>query len=268
MRMVITKVGLAAIFVATGTCAGAAASPTLPVKVMIVGTIHLANPAHDLFNVSVDDVLAPRRQAEIRRTVADLARFRPTKVAVEWPEDLVRQRYRRFLAGTLQPSRNEVVQFGFALARVAGSIPVYGIDADGDFPYDRMRAFAEAHGMRDLIDRQNSGPIELTRIFQSALNGSIPKLLRTINDPARIARSQDYYQYALQIGSGAEQPGPDLVASWYKRNFLICGQLLQLGAPGDRIVVFYGYGHAFLLRQCVRQTPGLQLVEPNSFLKG
>ena len=31
-------------------------------------------------------------------------------------------------------------------------------------------------------------------------------------------------------------------------------------------MVFYGSGHAFLLRQCVSETPGFRLVEPNDYL--
>jgi len=30
--------------------------------------------------------------------------------------------------------------------------------------------------------------------------------------------------------------------------------------------VFYGSGHAFLLRQCIQETPGFVLVEPNDYL--
>jgi hypothetical protein len=31
-------------------------------------------------------------------------------------------------------------------------------------------------------------------------------------------------------------------------------------------VVFFGSGHAYLLRQCVNETPGLKLVEANDYL--
>jgi len=55
---------------------------------------------------------------------------------------------------------------------------------------------------------------------------------------------------------------------WYKRNFLICANIIQLSKPGDRIVVLFGAGHAFLLRQCIGQTRGFKLVEPNDYLPG
>jgi len=70
----------------------------------------------------------------------------------------------------------------------------------------------------------------------------------------------------LHIGEGSEQPGVDLLTGWYRRNFAICANVIQNSHSGDRIVVFYGSGHAFLLRQCIAETPGFQLVEPNRFL--
>jgi hypothetical protein len=75
-----------------------------------------------------------------------------------------------------------------------------------------------------------------------------------------------FYRTLLRIGGGNTQPAVDLAAAWYKRNFLICANLIQLAQPGDRMVVFYGSGHAFLLRQCVAETPGFELVEPNDYL--
>ena len=70
----------------------------------------------------------------------------------------------------------------------------------------------------------------------------------------------------VRIGRGGDQPGADLDAAWKRTNLLICANLLQVARPGDRIVVFFGAGHAFLLRQCVSETHGLRLVEPNDYL--
>ena len=61
-------------------------------------------------------------------------------------------------------------------------------------------------------------------------------------------------------------PGADLLTAWYKRNAYICANIVQLAKPGDRVVVFYGSGHAFLLRQCVSGIPGFKLVEANDYL--
>ena len=54
-----------------------------------------------------------------------------------------------------------------------------------------------------------------------------------------------------------------LLAAWTARNIAICARLVQSAQPGDRVLVVYGAGHSFLLRQCVQQMPGWLLVEPD-----
>ncbi|WP_046347436.1 DUF5694 domain-containing protein [Sphingomonas changbaiensis] len=247
--------------------APARAAEPAPVEVMIVGTYHMSNPGRDLHNMKADDVLAPKRQAELAAIAASLARFRPTKIAVEWDAPVVAERYPKYLAGTLEPSHNEVVQLGFRLAKAAGSVPVFGIDVEGEFPYEPVKAYAAAHGMTPSLDAHGADVDRAIAERERVLaDKGIAATLRSMNDPARIKADQDFYRSMLRIGGGAEQPGADLLTAWYRRNFLICANLIQLSRPGDRIVVFYGAGHAFLLRQCVSETPGMILVEANAWL--
>lgn len=238
-----------------------------PVSVMIVGGFHMSNPGHDLHNVQVDDMLAPKRQAEIAQVTDALARFKPTLVAVEWPADLVNQRYDAYLKGTLAPSHNEVVQLGFRLAKGAGLAHVEGIDADGDFPYDAVAAYAKTYGMDGLIASANTDTETMVKTQDALLaKGSVGGVLRFLNDPARIQGDNGFYRKMLKVGGGADQPGAELLTQWYRRNFIICANLVQRTRPGDHVVVFYGSGHAFLLRQCVREMPGYRLVEANDYL--
>ena len=244
-----------------------AQSQPAPVEVMIVGVYHMSNPGHDLHDMKADDVLAPKRQAEIAAVADALARFKPNKIGVEWSKDVVNERYPKYLAGTLPPSRNEVVQFGFRLAKLAGSKGVYGIDADGDFPYEPLKTYADAHGFGGLLDQQSAAmDRQVAEEGRVLATQGVSAELRYLNDPARLQLDNAFYRTALRVGAGDAQPGVDLLTAWYRRNFLICANLLQLAQPGDRIVVFFGAGHAFLLRQCVSETPGLKLVEPNDYL--
>ncbi len=227
----------------------------------------MANPGHDLHNIHVDDVLVAGRQKELADTVGALSSFHPTKVAVEWPEELVAERYPKYLAGTLPPSRNEVVQLGFRLTKMAGSAGVYGIDADGDFPFGPVMEYARSHGQMALMDEEEGKVIvSVAQVQKTPDVKGIAPTLRLMNQPERIRADQGFYRDMLKVGGGTDQPGLALVSAWYKRNLLICANLLQLSRPGDRIVVFYGAGHAFLLRQCVTETPGYVLVEPNMYL--
>ncbi|MDQ2859870.1 MAG: DUF5694 domain-containing protein [Pseudomonadota bacterium] len=245
-----------------------AAEPmTPPASVMIVGDFHMSNPGRDLHNLQVDDVLAPPRQAEIAAAIAALSRFHPTIVAAEWPADIAADRYAHYLRGDLPPSRNEVVQLGFRLAKRAGLTVVHGVDVAGDFPYEAVQAYAKNHGGQAILDRENAGIEAMVRAQAGKLAaGGVIAELRYLNDPSRISSDNGFYRAMLRIGGGSEQPGADLLTAWYRRNFLICANIVQLARPGDRVVVFYGSGHAFLLRQCIQESPGLRLVEPNDFL--
>jgi hypothetical protein len=246
--------------------AALAAPPPPPVQVMIVGDFHMSNPGHDLHNVQVDDVLAPKPQAEIRGALDGLARFRPTVVVAEWDAATVADRYPKYLAGTAPPSRNEVVQLGFGLARLAHARMI-GIDVDGGFPYEAVQAAAAAGGQQALLTAAEDDVQAMVATQEQTLRGhGVSATLRFLNDPRRLAGDNAFYRTTLRIGAGDKQPGADLLTAWYRRNFLICANLIQAAKPGDRMVVFYGSGHAFLLRQCVQETPGFQLVEPNAYL--
>jgi hypothetical protein len=243
------------------------APATAPVEVMIVGVYHMSNPGLDLHDVQAGDVLTAKRQAEIAFLTDALARFRPDKVAVEWPSDVVARLFPMYLAGTLPPSRNEVVQLGFRLAQQSGAHGVWGIDVHGDFPYEPVKAYADQHGLSEMLDAQDVATVQsVTKVNRILADGSISAALRYLNDPLSITSDHARYRAMLRIGSGTEQPGADLLTSWYRRNLLICANLLQLSQPGDRIVAFFGSGHSFLLRQCVSETPGLKLVEATNFL--
>jgi len=236
-------------------------------SVMVVADFHMSNPGRDLHNVTVGDVLTGERQTEIATIVGALAEFHPTIVMAEWPAEQANERYAQYLAGSLPPNRNEVVQLGFRLAKAAGIKHFFGIDVDGDFPYGAVKSFAQTHGQSGLLEGANK---EIETFIQTQTeilrSKGIAATLRYLNDPERLSHDNNFYRQMLHIGEGSEQPGVDLLTGWYRRNFAICANLIQSSHPGDRIVVFYGSGHAFLLRQCIAETPGFQLVEPNKFL--
>lgn len=244
----------------------AAAQPLLQVEVMVVGDFHMNNPGHDIHNVRVPDVMAPTIQTQIAAVDAALARFRPTVVAAEWPASIVDSRYPTYLAGRLAPSRDEVVQLGFRLAKLAGA-SMHGIDVDSDFPYQALSDYAKVHGQQAVLDALNQD-IQAQSQNETRLlaEKGVSAMLRYLNDPARIKNDDGAYWQTLRTGGGDNQPGVALLAAWHRRNIAICANLVQVTRPGDRVVVFYGAGHAFLLRQCASEMPGFRLVEPTAFL--
>jgi hypothetical protein len=238
-----------------------------PIRVMLIATYHFSNPGQDLNNVKSVDVLAPQRQRELEAVTQSLARFEPNSVAVEWPDDIVDERYPKFMGGTLAVSRNEVVQLGFRLASARKLKLVRGLDVDGDFPFDPVVAWASSHGRQTEIDRMLAlGAAEVTRISALQEKHSIGGVLRDMNPPAAIAKNHSFYPTLLSMGEGTQQPGAALVSAWYSRNLAICARLMQAARAGDRIAVFYGQGHVYLLRQCLSEQSNVELVDALDYL--
>ncbi len=238
-----------------------------PTEVMIVGVFHMANPNRDLHDFNAPDVLAPKYQAELKTITRHLDRFHPTMVDVERAPGAVEKDYASYLAGTLKPSRNEVVQLGFRLAKVAGLKSVQGIDHMADFPYEPIQTYAKAHGQSYILTYGNDQVAAVIRDGNDLLRREgIRATLHLLNDPAWLAKLNAFYPLMLRVGSGDDQPGAALLKAWYGRNFRICANLVQYAKPGGRIVVFFGAGHELLLRQCISQSPGFKLVEPNDYL--
>lgn len=252
------------------TLAAATAGAT---EVMVLGTYHMANPGADLHNLKADDVLVDKRQRELVAVAAGLAKFKPTRVALEAPVvDGAPSRlakYDDYLAGKLADSRNEVVQVGFRLAKTAKLAEVWGIDVGGDFPFEAVQQFA-GNGHPDLAKRLQDAGAEIETMLKQLGDvlaaGTIADGLRFMNEPKRIADGNAFYANLLLYGAGNEQPGAALLSAWEARNNQICARLVQLAKPDDRIVVLYGSGHSFLLRRCVQDMPGFKLVEANDWL--
>lgn len=241
-------------------------APALP-TVLLLGSPHLANPNRDLFNVQFDDMLGPRRQHEIVECVERLARFRPTKVALEVVtdrEEALNDDYRTYRASTFALTADERHQFGFRIAVALGHERVHAIDwNEGTGDLGRVYAFARAHhpaiyeelfvgGQRALAAKQ--APMEATSVLE---------LLRRANDPAGLAANHRVYLTLARVGAGKAYVGVDWVKQWYERNLIIFVNLTRIiTAPTDRVLVIYGSGHIPLLAQFIRDSCHYAL-EPN-----
>ncbi|MDP3801291.1 DUF5694 domain-containing protein [Brevundimonas sp.] len=248
-----------------------------PIEVMVLGTYHMGNPGQDLHNARIDSVTTPAKQAELEAVAEALARFRPTAVAIERvardQSDMLDHRYRAFTSADLLTDPDERVQVGYRLAHRLGLQRVYAIDEqdrEGQpswFPFEDVQAWAEANGRSPALGTMHEqvatmiGEME-TRQRTDTVSG----VLRWMNTPESAASGQTFYTALLAFGAGDAQPGAILNGRWYTRNALIFARLMQAAKPGDRIVIVYGAGHSYWLRQFVQTTPGFRLVEANDYL--
>jgi Family of unknown function (DUF5694) len=254
-----------------GVCVLSSAYAAEPIEVLVLGAYHMGNPGQDLHNAKADDVLTEQRQKEIRAVVDRLARFAPTRVAVEWHGDKypghALPAYRDYLQGKEKDERDEIKQIAFRLAAQMKHQDVFGIDVQGEFPFEAVQAFAAANGQSARLDSMMEATAAKVKQFEAdQTKQTVGQLLRAINAPKAIVTDHGFYMDMLNYGKDQEQPGAKLVGAWYVRNLAICARLVQIATPGDRIVVLYGGGHSYLLRQCVREMPGWKLIEANAYL--
>jgi hypothetical protein len=246
--------------------AGADARP----MVMIVSAYHFVSKAN-VYGMEVDDPMSSKRQIEIENLARKLAQFRPTRVVVEETAGTsdIQLHYTEYLAGrwSLEPSEN--YQLGFRIARRAGLGQVDLINALIPFDFEAVSRFAATHGQQAVLKAQDS----LTRSYISAATevarmGTITDIYRFYNSPDAIRRNNAAYMYLARIGDDRDFIGAKLVADWHLRNLEMFAKLTRLiRGPNERVLVLYGQGHSFLLREFVRESPDLALVDPTPFLQ-
>src|SRR5262245_47466143 len=242
--------------------AAAGPAPTARAEVLVLGVYHMANPGRDLFNARADDVLAPRRQAEIAEVIEVLKRFRPNRIAIEADPGSARiRRYAGYLAGTDTLTANETDQIGFRLAKALGHPAVYAVDADGDFPWQRVVNYAKGSGRSAELDSILSEIGAMVKEQDAYLaSHTVLETLRYLNADARVRRDMGYYYRQAHLGEAGDWAGADLVSDWFRRNMRIMSNVNGIIAtPGERILVLYGSGHLGWLRSAVAADPTLRL---------
>jgi hypothetical protein len=229
-------------------------------QVLILGTYHMGGSG-DLFTTE-DDVRSPRRQRELDGLVEVLARFRPTKIAVEVPlerDSALNARYRRFLAGGDTLDRSETYQIGFRLAKRLGHARLYAVDYKLDEDVGKVMQWAAQNGDTAMLSMFRAFGARMQASNDSIRHLPLAEALRRRNTPAYDALHSGYLRLA-RVGRGSSYVGADVVAGRYERNLKIFANIARIAEPGDRVLVIYGASHGKLLRDFVRESGYLELV--------
>jgi hypothetical protein len=223
----------------------------------------MANPGRDIFNTQADDVLAPKRQAEIAELVAVLKQFNPTKVAVERDagDSRIVQDYADYVAGKHALTRNEIEQIGFRLAKELGHQAVYPVDADGEFPFPRLSDYAKAHGRGQELDSLMADVGDMVKAQNAYLaSHSVLQTLLYMNADEKVGADVGFYYRQAHLGEPWNWAGADLVADWFRRNIRIFSNVVGLvTSPNERVLVIFGAGHLGWLRHDFASDPTLRL---------
>lgn len=249
-------------------------------SVMLLGTFHFRDAGLDDYKPQFDvDITSAVRQREVEELVTLLARYEPTKVALEVRRErqpALDSAYRAYLDGQFELSSRETHQLGFRLAAQLGHERVYAVDAPARGFYDEWSE-AVWRSISDAIPQGRTSGIDWDeRYTQLYRYGDSVKTQRTLrehllwlNSEERIRQGHGHYLVGWREGDHGSEPyfDADAATRWYNRNLRIFHNILRIiDSPQERVLLVIGAGHLPILRHTVIHSPELQLVEVADFL--
>ncbi|MGE3465345.1 MAG: DUF5694 domain-containing protein [Pyrinomonadaceae bacterium] len=239
-------------------------------KVMVLGVYHFTNPNADHVKTSFPDHLSEKKQKEIAELLDALARFEPTKIVIEdVPEnEKVNNNYLEYLKGSYQLTANETNQIGYRLAKRFGHKRIYQADHRIGMDINGVMAAANETKNTTFLNHFQRVISEVQAMQKRHETETVINALIELNEPPMQERTKDVYLQMARVKSGDKFVGADVLTNWYQRNLRIFSNLVEIIEPSDtRILVIFGQGHAPYLRDAIKSSPDMELVEPNDYLK-
>jgi Family of unknown function (DUF5694) len=239
--------------------------------IALLGVYHFANPGQDQFNVKSDNVLTEKRQKELENLVNELARFKPTHVALEYDRNTGNgdELYQKYLKGEYTLSADEREQIGFRLARLLEHKHIYAVDESRlQLDFNPGKLASEFSSLLEQLSKTGNKIIGDINTWVS--QKSIGAVLSRLNTPELDRLNIDlYYRFLLPIGKGNNQPGADAVARWYQRNLYILHHIKEIVSADKsekKVMVVFGQGHTSMLKQFLQYSSEFELADIQQFL--
>ncbi|MFP2924396.1 DUF5694 domain-containing protein [Pyxidicoccus sp. 3LG] len=243
-------------------------------RLMMLGTFHFEDAGLDEYKPQHRlDVLSPERQREVEALVEALAKFQPTRIAVEVnvpQQDKLDAQYQDYVAGRAELTANEVDQVGFRLAKKLGHPKVYAIDSAPHQVLDQLYYAVDEKQVAALDPKWQARFTQLyTHDDELKTRQSLIDYLRYVNSPERIRQGHGAYSIAhFKVDGEDGYLGVDLRTAWYNRNLRIFRNLQRLmSAPEERVLLIIGAGHLPILQFVAETSPEYELVDVRDYLR-
>lgn len=234
-------------------------------EIMILGTFHL-NSRNDIHNFSQYKELASQIN-EIEHLTTMLARFKPTKVAVEitsGEQQHLIEAYNRYLANGSYVL-HEIHQIAFPVAKKAG---LHRIEA-----VDWMDRGVAQVSCSDVFDYAKEHQPKLEQELQALETASIDltqmdilTVYRLLNSSSEVEKTKAYYTNIARIGND-NYYGNGWLLWWYQRNLNIFTNLASLcREKEERIFLLIGHAHKGILETFIQDSKAFKLVDVNDYL--
>ncbi len=251
-------------------------------KAMVLGVFHFSNPGLDGYKSKFYfNILEKERQTELDTLLSRIAAYKPTKILVEWNrikwDSITKVYFKNYLNGTfkIDDKRDEVYQIGFKLAKKLGHNQIFCSDATADWfgveldwdNYDES-TYLKSHGQFEKTTRHEYD--SFYKHYDSLKTvQTLTEHFVAINSPSnRLKDHQAYLTSTILEGAGDHYLGADSVGKWYRRNLRIFANAYDLTDfnKEERLLLIYGSGHVWQLRQFFTDSPDYEYIEPNKYL--
>lgn len=250
-------------------------------KAMVLGVFHFTNPGLDSYKPKFFfNILEEKRQSELDTLLAKISEYKPTKILLEWNrikmDSITNDRFKKYRNGefSIDDKSNEVYQIGFKLAEKLGHNNVYcsdasanwfGVELDWDnYDEDTYLKSRGQYGKANRYDYESfyslGDSLKTTH--------SLSEHLIWLNSPENRLKDHQAYLTSIIEGAGDNYLGADAVANWYRRNLKIFANAYDFTnfEKEDRLLLIYGAGHVWQLRQYFIDSPDYEYVEANEYL--
>ncbi|NAS14424.1 DUF5694 domain-containing protein [Poritiphilus flavus] len=239
--------------------------------IALLGTFHFAGSS-DLIALDVKDLKTDKRQGEIQDLVTALAKFKPTKIILEYPyqKNRLDSLYQEYREGEHQLSINERQQLGFRLAKELGHNHIYPADHHLDLPFDELMAFLEENErMNEFQAMMEYMKSEVMVSMQNAYDSaSLKEFFVWLNSDRSDKMNKNLYMERInKMGAENNYIGSDVVSKWWERNFKIMRNIDEIMEPNDRVLVLFGQGHTSLLKDFYRDRDDVIYTDILDYLK-
>ena len=240
--------------------------------VALLGTFHFAGSSSDAMSLKVDDISTDKRQMEIEALVNALAKYKPTKIILEYTHDYgaIDSLYQAYIKGEHILNINERQQVGFRLAAQMGHYRVYPADYYLDLQFDELLTFLQENNQMNLIEKMMSDmKSEVMDVWQKAYEEmTIKEFFVFINNDKYDAMNRNVYlEYLNKMGRTKNHLGSEVVAKWWERNFKIMSNIDSIIEQGDRVLVLFGQGHTAILKDFYKNRGDIQYIDIIKYLK-
>lgn len=252
-------------------------------KAMVLGVFHFHNPGLDSYKPKYNfNILERKRQEELEILLEKIAEYKPTKILVEWDrikdDSIANERYLKYLNGTygIDDKSNEVYQIGFKLARKMGHKRIYCSDASAEWIGEKVdwdnydvEAYLKSKGQYEKSIRYDFQSFYELMDSLKTVQSLTEHLIMLNSHKNRLKDHQAYLTDLILEGAGDNYLGADAVTKWYRRNLRIFANAYDFSDfnSEERLLLIYGSGHVWQLRQFFMDSPDFEYIEPIEYLR-